>query len=192
MKIKNVSSKKIRINDMKHPTVFGVKIELKPNAEIVVFDEDAEKSEQLTNYLIAAVIIKTGDEEPNEVPGVDVELSEKIVTWVNSRDASIRFQKSGDDWDSVGGEFKTTGTSVDITVAVTDGDGAVNLFNQLETITVSSGGTATVTPATEQVVVNGTVTVTVTDSAAAGVSSLAVATSGDLDVSDVVDVNFSA
>lgn len=61
MKIKNISNSIAIINDIRKG---GSGLTLPPNTEILIFDEDAEKSATLKLYINDGIIIKTGDEEP--------------------------------------------------------------------------------------------------------------------------------
>jgi len=61
MKIKNVSTSNVIISDIK---INGAGLSLAPDVEVLIFDEDAEKSPNLKQFIADGVITKTGDEEP--------------------------------------------------------------------------------------------------------------------------------
>jgi len=76
MKIKNNTSGIIAINDMGGGQS-GQSLILQPGAEVVVYDEDAEKSPSLASYLTSGAITKTGTEEPST--GTPVENQPEVI-----------------------------------------------------------------------------------------------------------------
>jgi len=65
MKIRNVSTMTVSLSDL--DVLHGVSgINLSPGQEMTIFSEDAEKSVALRNALDQGLVIKIGEEEPNE------------------------------------------------------------------------------------------------------------------------------
>lgn len=65
MKIKNISSQTLQFLDILSPGAAGGCLILSPNAEVTIFDEDAEKSNLLKSYINDSLVQKTGSDEPN-------------------------------------------------------------------------------------------------------------------------------
>ncbi len=65
MKIKNVSNSIVTISDLPGGET-GQGLTLQPGAEILIFDEDAEKSSQLAGLMTASIISKLSGEEPQD------------------------------------------------------------------------------------------------------------------------------
>jgi len=128
MKIKNISNERVVIDD------FGLEglnnVILNPGEEVVIFDEDAEKSEQLKKLIDAGKLEKSGDEEPSVGPK---DVTQKIIDWIISNDVAIRFVKEGTEWDDGQGKFVTTNDSISIQLKVCDGDGTIDTFNSTAT-----------------------------------------------------------
>jgi len=64
MKIKNVSSSNLAIPEIKDNQ--GAGLTLSPGAEVIIYDEDAEKSPSLASYITSGYVQKTGTEEPGD------------------------------------------------------------------------------------------------------------------------------
>ena len=64
MKIKNVSTSNLQIPEIKDSQ--GAGLMLSPGAEVIIYDEDAEKSPTLASYITAGYVTKTGTEEPGD------------------------------------------------------------------------------------------------------------------------------
>jgi len=74
MKIKNVSSSILTIPEIKDDQ--GAGLVLSPGVEVIIYDEDAEKSPSLASYITAGYVQKTGDEEPGDATAVaDVDIA---------------------------------------------------------------------------------------------------------------------
>jgi hypothetical protein len=178
MKIKNKSTSVVVLPDLRFCDPRGfvqIGVRLLPGQEIVVFDEDAERSVSLLGLIADGVIEKTGEEEPLELVatfGIDVDLSKnisKLVSYVRNRDSWVTFVQ-----DNKGMLNEVTipvSTPTNFNIAVTDGDGVVDIFANDVTITLTPSDGITVSPASGRVV-NGRLTVTITASQA-GIISVA-------------------
>lgn len=66
MEIKNVTSRKLDLNDIPDSKAAGGSKQLQAGATGIYFDEDCEKSEALKKFMLAGSIIKLSDKEPND------------------------------------------------------------------------------------------------------------------------------
>lgn len=66
MEIKNVTNRKLDLNDIPDSKAAGGSKQLGAGATGIYFDEDCEKSEALRKFMLAGSIIKLSDKEPND------------------------------------------------------------------------------------------------------------------------------
>jgi len=184
MKIKNVSSSKVIIDDV---GAKGVNIKLEPGEIKVIFDEDAEKSPALKKLIDAGFVQKIGDEEPSIGPK---DVTQKIIDWIISNDVAIRFVKEGTEWDSGQGKFVTTNDSIPIQLKVCDGDGTIDTFNSTATVAVASTGSATIVETMPIAFTNGIATITVNNSVDEEITLSLSGGNTSLDLTDTVNVIF--
>jgi len=145
MKIKNISSSIISINDLlDRETKQPITLDL--NEEMIIYDEDAEGSSTLKRYIDGGYIQVTGKEEPVEIEDIvgggeerDTYLVKKTLL---GADVAIQFTPvngAGNDNAYAG----AINTDKDITLAITNGNGGIDYVNSTATIVVSiTGGTA--------------------------------------------------
>lgn len=105
MKIKNVTNGVVAISDL--PGANGNKgLTLQPQAEVLLFDEDAEKSTELASLMTAGVVSKLSNEEPaDSSPNADPSTAATAIV------AAAALPKSGGTMTGpiAMGNFKVTG-----------------------------------------------------------------------------------
>lgn len=139
MRVKNMSNGTVIIDDIVD-TQSGLKgITLQSGVEILLYDEDTEKSSQLKAFLTSGVLANIGDEEPAEGAG---DMDDKLIAWVKAGDVYIQFSPSTSGDNPYSGDV---GTPVEIPIAVTNGVGTIDTFNSEATVevTIDGGSTAT-------------------------------------------------
>lgn len=158
MKIKNVSNSSIILSDLSGPQG-GSGLTLQAQAEATIFDEDAEKSSQLSTMMTAGAIIKLTDEEPGD-SGPSADSDGLIKQWILLNDVYAQFAAGND---GINGVFTPNtyigpmaGTQVE--VHVTDGDGTRDLLNSVSTVVMEIVGGSASAPKINGV--NGPVTLT--------------------------------
>ena len=191
MQIKNVSSSIVSIYDLVDST--GRKgITLNPGQEILVYDEDAERSGALIDFMKRGLIQKIGDIEPKEDQNVEIEQVDKVIRWINSRDKAIQFANPING--SIQNEFNGThGTPVNIAIVVTDGDGTVSIFNHsaIVVVTVDAGTINGVSGSVTVNFTNGQVVVSINRADAGDVNISLSGGNTNLDKSDTAVVYFA-
>jgi hypothetical protein len=190
MKIKNISSSNIILSDIKDAG--GRETYVYAGQEVVIYDEDAEKSGSLRQYILDGYIIKIGDEEPGEGSGVEIEKADKIIDWIISRDQAIQFT------DPINGTIENDyagvhGTPVVVGLAVTDGAGVIDTFKQGATIvvTIDAGTIDGVAGPVTKTLVNGEIAVSINRATAGDVNITLSGGNTSLDKSDIAKVTFS-
>ena len=128
MKLKNVSTSTISFGDL---SLNGVPVSLAPLAEVIVYDEDAEKSTGLASLMNAGIITQTGNDEPDEaIYAAGVDSVDHLITWVRSGDTEIKFNAT-----TYSGPANTP---ITVTVKTINAAGQKDLFDYVSTIVVTA------------------------------------------------------
>lgn len=142
MKIKNISTKKIVFSDLYVPNTLQ-NLELLPNEEIAIYDEDAEKSTGLKLMMDAGKVSKVSDEEPLD-SSLAADNSSSLQNALLSNDKLIQFITDADEISVLPTELypATASTPKAVRIVITDGDGSRSYANSQSTVLVTaSGGT---------------------------------------------------
>jgi len=122
----------------------GQSLVINPNADVLVYNEDLEKSAALQSLLDSGKLTKISEEEPLDATSVADE-SQDIREWILSNDVLIQFTGGNEGKNgTTPNTYGAAASPVTVPLVVTDGDGTTDLLNNVTTVLVTiTGGTAT-------------------------------------------------